>query len=94
MLCERTEITKTGPMRRPLGRGSMFKVYLEDLEPVVSALKREGWPIYEEPRDKWYRVGEDERGLHQLLVQDPDGYLVMFAQSLGRRPAPRTRKEP
>jgi len=45
-----------------------------------------GWPLYEQPREKWYRVGDAERGLRQLLVQDPDGYLIMFGQSLGSRP--------
>jgi hypothetical protein len=47
------------------------------------------WPRYEEPRENWYRVGVNESGLRQLLVQDLDGYLIMFAQSLGRRPATR-----
>jgi hypothetical protein len=27
-------------------------------------------------------------GVRQLLVQDPDGYLLRFAQAIGERPAP------
>lgn len=28
---------------------------------------------------------EEEAGVHQFLVQDPDGYLARFQPSLGRR---------
>jgi hypothetical protein len=87
MLCQRHGRYETGGMERPLGQGAMFQIYLETVEPIISGLKRVGWPRYEEPRESSYRVGENERGLRHLLVQDPDGYLIMFAQSLGSRPA-------
>jgi hypothetical protein len=67
----------------------MFQIYLEIVESIVSGLKRVGCLRYEEPRENWYRVGVNESGLRQLLVQDQDGYLIMFAQSLGRLPATR-----
>lgn len=38
------------------------------------------------PEEKWYQVGDQEAGVHQFLVQDPDGYLVRVQSSLGRRP--------
>lgn len=39
-----------------------------------------------EPETKWYRVGDNEvAGVEQFLVTDPDGYLVRFQASLGRR---------
>ena len=76
-------------MERPLGQGATFQIYLETVEPIVSGLKRVGWSRYEEPRENWYRVGENENGLRQLLAQDPDGYLTMFGQSLGWRPTTR-----
>ena len=34
----------------------------------------------------WYRRGEIELGDWQFAVQDPDGYLLRFLQSLGSRP--------
>ena len=43
------------------------------------------WPLYMEPEEKWYRAGDQEIGVRQLLVQDPDGYLVRLKSSLGRR---------
>jgi len=48
-------------------------------------LRRLGWQLYEEPRERWYRAGTTQNGLRQFLVQDPDGYLIMFAESIGTR---------
>jgi catechol 2,3-dioxygenase-like lactoylglutathione lyase family enzyme len=87
MLCQRHARYETGSMERPLGQGAMFQIYLRSIEPLVSALRRIGWPLYEQLREGWYRAGKHEKGLRQFMVQDPDGYLVMFAQSLGIRPA-------
>jgi hypothetical protein len=33
-----------------------------------------------------YPAGEAEVGYQQFLVQDPDGYLLRFGESLGLRP--------
>jgi catechol 2,3-dioxygenase-like lactoylglutathione lyase family enzyme len=35
----------------------------------------------------WYRDGPVEHGQAQVMVQDPDGYLLRFVQPLGTRPA-------
>ena len=43
-------------------------------------------PASLEPETKWYRTGTTEAGVAQFLVQDPDGYLIRFQASLGRRP--------
>ena len=39
-----------------------------------------------EPETKWYRTGDVESGVAQFLVTDPDGYLLRFQSSLGKRP--------
>jgi catechol 2,3-dioxygenase-like lactoylglutathione lyase family enzyme len=88
MLCQRHGRYETGSMMPPLGHGAMFQIYLESIVTILSRLKARDWPLYEEPREKWYRVGTNERGLRQFFVQDPDGYLIMFAQSLGTRSFP------
>lgn len=36
---------------------------------------------------RWYRQGAEEVGARQLIVADPDGYLVRCKQSLGSRSA-------
>jgi len=36
-----------------------------------------------EPKEAWYRRGDVLVGERQILVMDPDGYLLRFQQSLG-----------
>jgi hypothetical protein len=75
-------------MNAPLGQGAMFQIYVESLERILANLKAIEWPLYEEVKEKWYRVGDSENGVRQFLVQDPDGYLVLFGQNIGSRPLP------
>ncbi|WP_428031003.1 bleomycin resistance protein [Ancylobacter sp.] len=76
----------TGPLEKPFGRGINFQIAVRVVEPILDALAVAGWPLHMAPEDKWYRAGEDEVGVRQFLVQDPDGYLIRFSASLGRRP--------
>ena len=77
----------TGPLDRPLGRGINFQVSVPGLGPILSALRAAGHDLFMEPETKWYRVGTDEVGVKQFLVTDPDGYLIRFSASIGRRTA-------
>ncbi|HSI40406.1 MAG TPA: VOC family protein [Xanthobacteraceae bacterium] len=88
MLCEINEAWSVGPLEVPFGRGVNFQIATSTLEPILSALDAARWPLFREVRDSWYRVGSsEEAGSREFLVQDPDGYLLRFAQSLGRRAA-------
>lgn len=75
----------TGPLERPLGRGVNLQITVPDSEALAQVLVRAGVQLYMQPETKWYSVGEEEAGVHQFLVQDPDGYLARFQSSLGRR---------
>jgi len=78
----------TGPLDPPLGRGINFQVSVASLTPIIEALRAAGPALFMEPETKWYRVGDaQEAGVEQFLVADPDGYLIRFQASLGRRPA-------
>ena len=35
--------------------------------------------------EQWYRINTIEEGVKELLIQDPDGYLLRFQQYLGER---------
>jgi catechol 2,3-dioxygenase-like lactoylglutathione lyase family enzyme len=87
MLCECNGRWEPGEMQRPFGRGINLQITVGRVAPVLDALQAAGWPLYEAPADTWYRAGESEVGQREFLVQDPDGYLVRLAESLGRRPA-------
>ena len=87
MLCQRHGRFETGPLDPPLGQGAMIQIYLTDIRPVLSALRARDWPIYLGPREVWRRTGDQESGQREVFVQDPDGYLLMVAESIGRRAA-------
>lgn len=85
MLCERTGVWNTGPMRRPFGRGVMFQIYIDHLDEACEKLIAAKWPINSGPREVWRRWGDREGGKREITVQDPDGYLIMLAEDLGER---------
>jgi len=86
MLHQRCGVWETGPMQRPFGRGVMFQLHVEDLDPLAARLAQAGWPLHTGPREVWRRTGEIASGAREIFVQDPDGYLVMLSQGLGERP--------
>jgi len=53
---------------------------------MVKTLAKAGLELSMPPETKWYRLTNDEAGVKQFLVTDPDGYLIRFQSSLGRRP--------
>jgi catechol 2,3-dioxygenase-like lactoylglutathione lyase family enzyme len=75
-----------GTLARPFGRGINLQIEATSLTPMLEALERARWPLYRQPEERWYPVGAMEAGQRQFLVQDPDGYLLRFAQSLAMRP--------
>lgn len=87
MLCQQNGRFETGNMDRPLGRGVMFQLYIDDLESFLARLEERQLPIYRGPREVWRAVGSSEAGQREVFVQDPDGYLVMVAQRIGTRAA-------
>lgn len=85
MICQHNGRWMTGTLERPLGRGVNFQIMVDHLDPILAALRAAFWPLFEEPMEAWYRIGEAECGQRECLVQDPDGYLVRLAESLGQR---------
>lgn len=75
----------TGPLEAPYGRGINFQIEVQSNAPILEALARAEWPLFMEPEEKWYRRNDTETGVHQFIVQDPDGYLVRFSAHLGVR---------
>ncbi|MCD9126626.1 bleomycin resistance protein [Luteimonas fraxinea] len=77
------------PLDRPLGRGVNFQIGVVDADAVRSALLASGVAIFREVKDTWYSAASNlKKGQREFLVQDPDGYLIRFAQHLGSRDTP------
>ena len=62
-----------------------FQITVPAIEPILATLACAEWPLFMEPEQKWYRTGAVETGVHQFLVQDPDGYLIRFSANIGQR---------
>jgi len=75
----------TGEMTRPFGRGINFQIEVGDVAALREAVRAAGVAVYREIEDAWYRAENAYVGNRQFLVQDPDGYLLRFFQSLGQR---------
>ncbi|MDB5416566.1 MAG: glyoxalase/bleomycin resistance protein/dioxygenase [Rubritepida sp.] len=87
MLCRRNGSWEVGPLDRPFGRGINFQIEVKAAGPILAALAARDWPLFRPTEDSWYRMAGEEVGCREFLVQDPDGYLLRFSESLGRRPA-------
>nr|WP_274706974.1 VOC family protein [Allorhizobium sonneratiae] len=74
------------PFEKPLGRGLNLQIRVDEIAPLAERLGTENIPLYLPLEDKWYRRGDHAVGNRQLIVADPDGYLLRFYQNLGVRP--------
>ena len=75
----------TGALTYPYGRGVNLQIEVTTLDPYVERCQSEGYPLFEAPEEWWYRAAGVEHGQREFLVQDPDGYLLRFVESLGTR---------
>ena len=75
----------TGPLAHPYGRGIHLQIDVKDEKKLHGALLKKGYPVRTGLRDNWYRVGAAEYGHRGFLVLDPDGYLLLFFQGIGKR---------
>lgn len=73
----------TADLVPPLGRGVNFQIRVDDVEPVLTALRGAGWPLFMEAETKAYRVEGRDVLVRQFLVTDPDGYLLRFQAPTG-----------
>ena len=74
-----------GELVRPFGRGVNFEIECSDVDALYRRVRASGATVFLEMEEKWYRRDGVEVGNRQFIVQDPDGYLLRFAQDLGVR---------
>lgn len=86
MLEKESDYWFTGKLERPYGRGINFEIEVTDADALCRRVKAAAVPLFREIEERWYRREDEEVGNRQFLVQDPDGYLLRFAQDLGTRP--------
>jgi lactoylglutathione lyase len=74
------------PLDYPRGRGLNLSIDCPDVGDLVRRLSEAGIALRKPVEDNWYRNNQILHGERNFLVQDPDGYLLRFAESLGDRP--------
>lgn len=73
----------TDELVRPFGRGVNFQIECADAAALRDRALRNGYCLYRDLEEEWYDIGGVLSGQREFLIQDPDGYLLRFAQHLG-----------
>jgi catechol 2,3-dioxygenase-like lactoylglutathione lyase family enzyme len=82
MLSEHHGDWMTGPFEYPLGRGINFQMMVTRIDPILHSLENAGYALMKGPWESWYRKNDERVGQREFLVQDPDGYLLRFAERI------------
>lgn len=69
-----------GELVRPFGRGINFQIETDEIEDISQRLKDNNIKIYKDIFSSEYVAGDEVFVEKELLVQDPDGYLLRFQQ--------------
>jgi catechol 2,3-dioxygenase-like lactoylglutathione lyase family enzyme len=88
MIEEETDFWATAPRKRPYGRGINLQIQVDALDPILARLAAARIDLFRPVEEAWYRAGYQYSGNRQVLVQDPDGYLLRFFEDLGISAAP------
>jgi catechol 2,3-dioxygenase-like lactoylglutathione lyase family enzyme len=76
---------ETGEMIYPRGRGINFQIDCPNVVQIKSIVLENNIIIYRDIKEEWYRVDEVEEGVKEILILDPDGYLLRFQEYIGQR---------
>ena len=74
-----------GKVEYPYGRGMNLQIRVSDVKNLYEALKNTNAKVFVPLEEKWYRSDNTLLGNLQVIVLDPDGYLLRFFQDLGSK---------
>lgn len=69
----------------PFGRGINFQIETDSVQRIIDSLKKHNYPLKRGVKDSWYKGNGVSYGCREILVLDPDGYLLRFSQGLGEK---------
>jgi catechol 2,3-dioxygenase-like lactoylglutathione lyase family enzyme len=87
IMIEKSNNWKTGKLEYPFGRGINFQIEVKDVNPILRSLKKNKHRLFRNVKENWYRKANRLLGCRELLIQDPDGYLLRFSQDIGTKDA-------
>lgn len=74
---------RTAPLEQPFGRGVNLQIEVADVDQVHERAVAAGYAPLIPMEERWYRQNHATAGNRQFVLEDPDGYLLRFFQSLG-----------
>ncbi|MCX6731145.1 MAG: hypothetical protein NTZ55_04825 [Candidatus Roizmanbacteria bacterium] len=69
----------------PFGRGINFQIETVSVQTIIDSLKQHNYPLKRGIKDSWYEGEGAKYGCREILVLDPDGYLLRFSEDLGEQ---------
>jgi len=78
---------ETEGLEFPFGRGINFQIETKNVQKMIDSLDKNNYPIKRGLKDSWYQAGDKFYGCREILVLDPDGYLLRFSEELGEKGA-------
>jgi len=83
MIEEVNDHWETGELTHPFGRGINLQITTDHVEKIKKRLENHQSPLYKDVFESRYQCGHETICEKEILVQDPDGYLLRFSQTLG-----------
>lgn len=81
MLDEVNDNWTVGELKYPFGNGINFQIDIGNMEEFVSNVKAQGAPLFREIFTSSYQCGDVCYEEKEVLIQDPDGYLLRFSET-------------
>ena len=72
----------TGKLAYPFGRGINFQIVTNNIKSIQSSLKKNKIKPFKDVFESSYRAGKKIYKQLEILIQDPDGYLLRFSQDV------------
>jgi len=70
----------------PFGRGINFQIETDNVQIIINSLSKHNYSLKKGMKDSWYRENNILHGCREILVTDPDGYLLRFSEDIGEKP--------
>lgn len=70
----------TGELNYPFGRGINFQIATDEIYKITKSLKQNNINLFRDIMESRYECGCEVIFEKEILVQDPDGYLLRFSQ--------------
>ena len=71
---------RTAELVEPFGRGLNLEIEVRDIQALADRISDREYPMLLPLHERSYRVRDTDHVVRQLLLADPDGYLIRLSQ--------------